>query len=45
MEVTYIANGSPKESSFLRTGWAPRDNVGVEYDLAFGAGRADDFTG
>ncbi|MBA2242930.1 MAG: HEPN domain-containing protein [Chthoniobacterales bacterium] len=37
MEVTYIANGPSKQNGFLRSGWTPRDDIGVKYDLAFGA--------
>lgn len=36
MEVTYVANGPSKQSGFLRSGWTPRDDIGEEYDLAFG---------
>lgn len=40
MEITYIANGPSKQGAFLRSGWTPKDDVGLEYDLAFGASTA-----
>lgn len=40
MEITYIANGPPKRSGFLRPGWLPRESVG-EYDLTFGTPKSD----
>lgn len=36
MEITYIANGPSKQSGFLRSGWTAKDDIGEEYDLAFG---------
>jgi len=36
MEATYVAEGPPKVSGFLRPGFAPKDTSGMSYELAYG---------
>lgn len=36
MQITYVANGPPKRSGFLRAGCVPKDAGRTVYDLAFG---------